>query len=127
MKRLFARLDDVLHNCHLLVHNGHVWDKRQVKVHHSMNQRRDSNAPTPKTGTSGVCEEELNAFVDGELDRARMDEISAMIEKDTDLQRQVAEIKQINDQLKTFGQESGNDDALPARIRSLVDSWLKRS
>lgn len=126
MKRLFARLDDVLHNCHLLVHTGHFWDKRQVKVHHSMNQRRDSNAPTPKTGTSGVCEEELNAFVDGELDRARMDEITAMIEKDTDLQRQVAEIKQINDQLKTFGQESGND-ALPARIRSLVDSWLKRS
>lgn len=92
-----------------------------------MNQRRDGNAPTPKTGTSGVREEELNAFVDGELDRARMDEITAMIEKDTDLQRQVAEIKQINDQLKAFGQESGNDDALPARIRSLVDSWLKRS
>ncbi|MBK1696169.1 hypothetical protein CKO21_02790 [Rhodovibrio salinarum] len=70
-----------------------------------------------------VSEEELNAFVDGELDPARLEEVTALIEQDTALQKRIAELKQINDRLKTFGREHDNDE-LPPRIRSLVDSWL---
>jgi anti-sigma factor RsiW len=91
-----------------------------------MNQRRDNKAANPKTGTSGISEEELNAFVDGELDRERTADVAALVELDTDLQQKVAEIKQLNDQLRAFGRDSDND-ALPPRIRSLVDSWLKRT
>lgn len=91
-----------------------------------MNQRRDDHAPKHKTETHGVSQEELNAFLDGELDRARTDEIAALAEHDTELQRRLAELKQVNDQLKAYGreQESG---ALPPRIRSMIDSWLKRN
>ena len=91
-----------------------------------MNQRRDNKAASPKAGNSGISEEDLNAFVDGELDRDRTAEVAALVERDTDLQQKVAEIKRLNDQLRAFGGDSDND-ALPPRIRSLVDSWLKRT
>lgn len=91
-----------------------------------MNQRRDNNAANPKAGNHGISEEELNAFVDGELDRNRTAEVAALVEQDTELQQKAAEIKRLNDQLRTFGRDSDND-ALPPRIRSLVDNWLKRT
>jgi anti-sigma factor RsiW len=91
-----------------------------------MNQRRDDQAPKHKTGTPYVSQEELNAFMDGELDRRRADEIASQLEQDTDLQRRLAGLKQVNDQLKAYGREQ-ETGALPARLRSMIDSWLKRN
>lgn len=91
-----------------------------------MNQRRDDQAPKHRTETPSVSQEELNAFLDGELDSARADEVASLVEHDPDLQRRLADLKQVNDQLKAYGreQESGG---LPPRIRSMIDSWLKRN
>ena len=90
-----------------------------------MNHNRDTNAPKHKAELLDVSEEDLNAFLDGELDQKRNAQVAALVEQDTDLQKRLVEMEQLNKQLKAFGQNDA-DETLPPRIRTLVNSWLKR-
>lgn len=69
-----------------------------------------------------IAEEDIHAYVDGQLPLWRAAQIRAEAEREPELARRIAELRALNDRLRRefSGPES---ESLPPRLRRLAEWW----